>query len=98
VHIELGGEGREGSAELIEVDCETVGVKREFDAHEEKTKHLVAVLVGMKNVGAMLVEQGGNTGYEAAPVGAFDEKDRGVCHMDQEYGMGDGSFKAAPAA
>ena len=41
---------------------------------------MVLVLVGVENVGAVLVEQRGDAGHQALPVRAVDEQNGGVFH------------------
>ena len=48
-------------------------VQRPLDAHEEQAEVVILVLVGVKNVGAMLVEQAGDAGHQALLVRAVDQ-------------------------
>ena len=52
-------------------------MQRPFHAHEEQSEVFVALLIGVKNVGAVLVKQARDACDKAAAIGAVDEEDGG---------------------
>ncbi len=79
VHSELLGQGREGGVEVRFIAIGVVG--GELDAHEEEAKLDVLVLVGVEDVGVVLLNQEvGDGGDETFAVGAVDEKNGGLGH------------------
>lgn len=57
-----------------------VAVERPFDAHEEEAEGAIDVLIGVEDVGSVLVKERGDAGDETFLVGAVDEEDGGVFH------------------
>ncbi len=51
-----------------------IGFDGPLDAHEEEAEGVVLMLIGVKDVGALRIEQSGYTGDEALLVGAIDEQ------------------------
>lgn len=79
VHLQLPGEWGKGSMEVCFVAIGLVG--GELDAHEEEAKLDVLVLVGIEDVGVVLLnEEVGNGGDETFAVGAVDEKNSSLRH------------------
>ena len=61
VHTQLGGDGLEVRSEGVHAEA----VERPFDAHEEEAGFVVLMLIGMDDVGAVLVKHAGNGCHEA---------------------------------
>jgi hypothetical protein len=55
-------------------------IERPFDAHKEEAGLVVLVLVGVNDVGAVLVQDAGDRGDEAFAVWAGDEQNSGILH------------------
>ncbi len=77
VHAELGGKGREGGFESVEVEA----VERPLHAHEEQAEVVVDVLVGVQDIGAALVEKPRHARHKAFAIGAVDQKNSGIFHL-----------------
>lgn len=79
VHPELLGQWREGCEECRFVTLKIVG--GELDTHEEESKLYILVLIGVEDVGVVLLNQKvGDRGDEAFAVGAVDEENGGLGH------------------
>jgi hypothetical protein len=61
----------------------SIAVEIPFHAHEEQAKIVIVVLIGVEDVGPVFVQQPGNTGHESLPVGAVDQQNGCVLHLDQ---------------
>ena len=55
-------------------------VQRPFHAHEEQAQVVILVLVGMQNVGSVLVEHSGDAGHQTLAIGAVDQENGCVFH------------------
>jgi hypothetical protein len=79
VHLQLLGKRGKGSMEVRFVAMGIVG--GELDAHEKEAKLDILMLVGVEDVGVVLVnEEVGDGGDEAFTIGAVDEKNSGLGH------------------
>ncbi len=56
----------------------------EFDAHQERIRVVVAVLVGMKYIAAVLVDESGNARDNAFAIRTAEKEDGGVFHFDSK--------------
>ena len=52
--------------------------ERPFDAHEEKAQLVILVLIGMQDIGGMGIEEIGNGGHQAFPVGTINQQNGSV--------------------
>ena len=77
-HSEFIGNGGKGCAK----GCDVKAIERPFDAHEEKGCFVILMLVGMDDVGAVLVEHAGDAGDKTFAIGAVDEQNSGLCHAE----------------
>ena len=75
-HLEPGRQGLEFPAKALQVEA----LELPFHPHEEEFGFGILVLIGMGNVGAVAVQQVGDTGHEALPVRTIDEQNGSVPH------------------
>ena len=58
----------------------SAGRKAPLDAHEKQAEIVVLVLVGMQNIGAVLVEQARHPRHQPLAVGTMDQQNRCIFH------------------
>jgi hypothetical protein len=80
LHVEALGDGGEGQLEVVQIQRKAGQIP--FHPHQEQLEFSVLVLVGVQDIGVVLVEKIGNGGHQTFLVGATDEQDGGVlgCH------------------
>jgi hypothetical protein len=76
VHLQADGEMGELFPEVIDRKV----IERPFDAHKEEASLVVLMLVGVNDVGAVLVQDAGDGGDETFAVGTGDEQNGGILH------------------
>jgi hypothetical protein len=54
--------------------------QRPFDAHKKKTGFMVLMLIGVRDVGAVSIEQAGDRRHQAFTVRAVDQENGGILH------------------
>ena len=70
--------------------------ERPLDAHEEETKIVILVLVGVQDVGASLIEQRGDARHKTLAVRAVDEQNGRIFHVHFSLSHGAHCKRAAP--
>ncbi len=79
VHLKFLGQRSEGGVKVGLVAMDIVG--GELDAHKKESKLDILVLIGIKNIGVVLLNQKvGDSGHETFTVGAVDQKSGGLGH------------------
>ena len=74
LHIESGGELFEAVGERGQIEA----FQSPFHAHEKQTLGAILMLIGVGDVGAVLVQHAGDLGHESFAIGAMDEENGGV--------------------
>ena len=75
-HVQFFGERREGLGEVGNIG--TAIFHCPLDAHEKQAQLMILMLIGMEDVGALLVEKAGDARYQAFLVWAVDEENCAV--------------------
>jgi hypothetical protein len=70
-HVELTRERHESCAETFEIEA----FEAKFDAHEKEAQLLIAVLIGVQDIGSALVEKAGDARDESRAIRAVDQED-----------------------
>jgi len=76
VHLKALGDGFKPLVKEFPGQIEIL--KRPFDAHEEQAQLVILVLIGVQDIGAMRIEEVGNGGHQAFPVGTINQQNGSV--------------------
>ena len=75
-HVEPGRQRLEFPAKALQVEA----LELPFHPHEEEFGFGILVLIGVRDVGAVAVQQVGDTGHQTFPVGTIDEQNGSIPH------------------
>jgi hypothetical protein len=93
VHLKLVGErgefaGEDGETFMNGVALDRIAFQSPLHTHEEEAQLVILMLVGVKDVGALRVEQAGDASHQAFPVRAVDEQDCAVAVLGMSFAGG----------
>jgi hypothetical protein len=67
------------------VQAQAEAFQRPFDAHQKQPGGIVLMLIGMQDVGVMGVQEIGDGGDQPFLVGAGDQQNGGIAHVNLDY-------------